>query len=204
MFIRDLYIKKEKVILAKETETIEEVLNKIKESGYRCIPVIDENQNYVGMIYKIHLKEKLYEENGKKEDGIKELIKHKGIFVDENDSFFKTLQKVITIPFISVVNDGKFLGIMTHGKVLGVLEDSLGLNSGGITFTVTSPETKGAIQKLGNILKNENIAGFLTLDSSSKLVRRIVITLEENKNKEEIEQIEKKLNKSGFKILYID
>jgi hypothetical protein len=93
---------------------------------------------------------------------------------------------------------------MTHGKVIGVLEDSLGLNSGGITFTVTSPETKGSIQKLGNILKNENIAGFLTLDSGSKLVRRIVITLEENKNEQEIEQIEKKLNKSGFKILYVD
>jgi predicted transcriptional regulator len=204
MFIKDLYVEKPLVITTNKERTIEEVLTTFKESGYRCIPVIDEMGNYEGMIYKIHLKEYVYEEDGDKNETIEKLIKHQNEYINENSSFVEALSKIKAIPFIAVVKDMKLIGILTHSKVMGVIEDALGKTTGGFNITISTLEATGMIEKLMKILKNENIEGLFTLDNGSKLMRRVVLTINKNKSIKELEDLQIKIEKAGFRVLHID
>ena len=64
MHVRDLLLERLEVATVNINQTVGEVLDQINASGYRCIPVVDSEDNYKGMIYKVHLIEYLYEENG--------------------------------------------------------------------------------------------------------------------------------------------
>ena len=203
MLVRDLYIQKADVILAQSEQTVGEVFAKIKESGYRCIPVVDQAGNYKGMIYKVHLVEYLYEE-GDQNASIKPLIAHHDAFIDDRSSFLKALIAIKSLPFISVVEDGKLIGILTHNRVESVLEDAFGVKTGGTNITLSTIEAKGMIERLTKTLRGENIEGMFTLDNGSVLVRRVVITLEKGRTDEEIEEIKSKLEKGGFRILHVD
>ena len=64
MHVRDLFLERLEVATVNNNQTVSEVLDQIKASGYRCIPVVDNEDIYKGMIYKVHLMEYLYEDNG--------------------------------------------------------------------------------------------------------------------------------------------
>ncbi|WP_342507449.1 CBS domain-containing protein [Sporosarcina sp. FSL K6-2383] len=204
MLVRDLYLPKQDVVIAHTEQTVMEVLTKIKESGYRCIPVVDSNDNYKGMIYRVHLIEYIYEDNGDKNTTVEHLLKHQDAFISERSSFLNALIDIKSLPFLSVVENGKLIGILTHNKVESVLEDAFGLKTGGINITISSTEAKGMIEKLTKTLRGENIEGMFTLDNGSVLARRVVITLEDGKTEEDIEKLSDKLEKNGFRILHVD
>src|SRR5690606_8235442 len=129
------------------------------------------------------------------------LLKHQDIHLKEDASFLSALLKIKALPFISVVRDGKLLGILTHNKIESVLEDAFGLKTGGINITLASTEARGMIRKLTTTLKDENIEGMITLDNRSALARRVVITLEDGKSDEEMLKMRERLEKHGFRIL---
>ncbi|CAM3191459.1 CBS domain-containing protein [Filibacter tadaridae] len=204
MHIRDLLLERLAVATVNNEDTVEEALAKITASGYRCIPVVDKEDTYKGMIYKVHLIEYLYEEKGDKNSAIDSLLKHQDTFITERSSFLSALISIKSLPFLSVVEHGKLLGILTHNKVESVLEDAFGLKTGGINITLSSTEAKGMIEKLTKTLRHENIEGMFTLDNGSVLARRVVITLENGKTDEEIEKLKEKFEKGGFRILQVD
>lgn len=204
MLVRDLYLPKQDVVIAHTEQTVMDVLTKIKESGYRCIPVVDSNENYKGMIYKIHLIEYIYEDGGDKNTPVEQLLKHQDAFISERSSFLNALIDIKSLPFLNVVENGKLIGILTHNKVESVLEDAFGLTTGGINITISSTEAKGMIEKLTKTLRGENIEGMFTLDNGSVLARRVVITLEDGKSDADIEKLSDKLEKNGFRILHVD
>ncbi len=204
MLVRDLYLPKQDVVIAHTEQTVMDVLTKIKASGYRCIPVVDSNEEYKGMIYKVHLIEYIYEVGGDKNTPVEQLMKHQDAFISERSSFLNALIDIKSLPFLNVVENGKLIGILTHNKVESVLEDAFGLTTGGINITISSTEAKGMIEKLTKTLRGENIEGMFTLDNGSVLARRVVITLEDGKTEEDIEKLSDKLEKNGFRILHID
>lgn len=204
MLVRDLYLPKQDVVIAHTEQTVMDVLTKIKESGYRCIPVVDSNEEYKGMIYKVHLIEYIYEDGGDKNTPVEQLLKHQDAFISERSSFLNALIDIKSLPFLNVVENGKLIGILTHNKVESVLEDAFGLTTGGINITISSTEAKGMIEKLTKTLRGENIEGMFTLDNGSVLARRVVITLEGDKSDDDIENLSGKLEKNGFRILHID
>lgn len=204
MHVRDLLLERLGVSTVKITQTVGEALNAINASGYRCIPVVDNEDNYKGMIYKVHLIEYLYEDNGDKTEQIDHLLMHKDTFITERCSFLNALIKIKALPFLSVVEQGKLVGILTHNKVESVLGDAFGLKTGGINLTISSTEAKGMIEKLTKTLRGENIEGMFTLDNGSVLARRVVITLENGKTDAEIDKLKEKLEKGGFRILQVD
>lgn len=201
MHIRDLIVERLGVATVKANQSVSETLSKINETGYRCIPVVDNDDTYKGMIYKVDLLSYLYEEKGDGEKSIDFLLEHQNIYLYENASFLSALLKIKALPFISVVRDGKLLGILTHNKIESVLEDAFGLKTGGINITLASTEARGMIKKLTTTLKDENIEGMLTLDNGSALARRVVITLEDGKSDEEMVKLRERLEKHGFRIL---
>lgn len=201
MLVRDLYLPKHEVVTANNDQTVIEVLEKIKESGYRCIPVIDGNDVYQGMVYKVHLIEYIYEDGGDKNTSVEQLLKHQKTFISERSSFLNALIEIKSLPFLSVVEDKKLIGILTHNRVESVLEDAFGLTTGGINITISSTEAKGMIEKLTKTLRGDNIEGMFTLDNGSVLARRVVITLDAEAD---IDKLSEKLEKNGFRILHVD
>lgn len=201
MHIRDLIVERLGVASVKVDQSVSETLAKINETGYRCIPVVDNDDAYKGMIYKVDLLSYLYEDKGDGEKSIDFLLRHQDTYLYENASFLSALLKIKALPFISVVRDDKLLGILTHNKIESVLEDAFGLKTGGINITLASTEARGMIRKLTTTLKDENIEGMLTLDNGSALARRVVITLEDGKSDEEMVKMREKLEKHGFRIL---
>ena len=141
MYIGDLLLKRIAVSTVNSDKTVAEALATINESGYRAVPVVDEDDTYKGSIYKMDLLEYLLEHNGDENASISPLVKHEDIHLDENVSFLNALLEIKALPFISIVKDGKLTGILTHNQVESVLEDAFGLKTGGINLTVASSES---------------------------------------------------------------
>ncbi|MDW0109902.1 CBS domain-containing protein [Sporosarcina aquimarina] len=204
MRVRDLFVERNYVTTVNDTDTAAQALEKIRKSGFRSVPVVDSNDNYKGMIYKIHLIEYLYEQNGNADETLDKIVKHQEDCIEENSSFLDALLKIKALPFIAVTDHGKLSGILTHNKIEGVFEDAFGVNTGGLNLTISSTEARGMIEKLARTLRGENIEGMLTLDNGSVLVRRVVLTLEGEKSESEIDALRTKLEKAGFRILQIE
>lgn len=204
MFVRDLYLDAHEVVKVNVAQNVTEVFALIKDSGYRCIPVIDDNGMYKGMIYKVHLMEYIYEDGGDVNATIESLLNHQDTFISQRSPFLNALIAIKALPFLSVVEDGLLVGILTHNKVESVLTDAFGLQTGGINITISSIEARGMIGKLTRTLRGENIEGMFTLDNGSVIARRVVITLESGKSEKEMDHLKEKLEKSGFRILHID
>lgn len=204
MFVRDLYLELNDVVVAKTNQSVQGVYETIKKSGYRCIPVVDEAGNYKGMVYKVHLMEDIYEQDGAEKENIDHLLQHKDVYIQQRSPFLNALIAIKALPFISVVEDNKLIGILTHNRVESVLEDAFGLHTGGVNLTLSSIEAKGMIKKLTKVLRGENIEGMFTLDNGSVVARRVVITLESGKTEKEIENIQENLENNGFRVLHID
>lgn len=204
MFVRDLYLELNDVVVTENNQSVQDVYDVLKNSGYRCIPVVDEQGHYKGMIYKVHVMEDLYENNGAEKENINHLLQHKDLFIQQRTPFLNALVKIKALPFISVVENEKLIGILTHNKVESVLEDAFGLHTGGVSLTLSSIEAKGMIEKLTKVLRGENIEGMFTLDNGSVVARRVVITLEKGKSEDEVKKLLEKLERNGFRVLHVE
>jgi CBS domain-containing protein len=200
------YVPKEEVAFCPENYTVQQAYDLLKETGYRCVPVLSEDgTQFKGQIYKVHLLEYLYENNGSHEAPITDLIKNKEAFVEEDESFFKSFLTIRRLPFLAVMSEtGIFAGILTHANVMDVLEDSFGMRTGGYTLTVTTHEEKGALKRLLALLKDYNVEGLLTLDNGEHYIRRIVVNLPKELTEKDIDQLITKLEPKGFRVPYVD
>jgi CBS domain containing-hemolysin-like protein len=200
------FVPKEEVAYCPENYNVQQAYDLLKETGYRCVPVLSEDgSQFKGQIYKVHILEYLYEENGYHEDSIEALIKNKEALVTEDDSFFKSFLTIRRLPFLGVMNEtGEFSGILTHANVMDVLEDSFGMRTGGYTLTITTHEEKGALKRLFTQLKDYNVEGLLTLDNGEQYIRRIVVNLPKDLTEQDIDQLIKKLEPKGFRVPYVD
>lgn len=204
MRVRDLFVSRNYVTTVKDTDTVTEALEKIRQSGFRSVPMVDSNDMYKGMIYKIHLVEYLYEQHGDENAKLDTIVKHKDDQIAEGSSFLDALLKIKALPFIAVTDNEKLVGILTHNQIEGVFQDAFGVKTGGLNLTISSTEARGMIEKLARTLRGENIEGLLTLDNGSVLVRRVVVTIEGQKTEDEIDALRAKLEKAGFRILQME
>lgn len=206
MKVRYNFVPKHDVQYCEPTYTIKQAYEKIKDTGYRCIPILsNDGHNFLGLVYKVHLLDYLYEEKGSEDDSIEVLIKSQDAFIFEEDSFFKAFFTIKRLPFIAVLNeDNEFLGILTHANVMDVLADSFGMKTGGYTLTIATIEHKGAIKDLVSMLKDINIDGMLTLDNGEKYLRRIIVNLPAELPEEKLNKLVKKLGEKEFRVTHVD
>ncbi|AST91436.1 cyclic di-AMP binding protein CbpA [Sutcliffiella cohnii] len=206
MKVRYNFVSKFDVQYCEPTFTVKEAYEKVKESGYRCIPVLSNNgRKFSGFIYKVHLLDYLYEQKGKENDPITSLVQNEDAFIYEEDSFFKAFFTIKRLPFIAVLNEKEeFLGILTHANVMDVLADSFGMKTGGHTLTIATIEHKGAIKDLVTLLKEVNIDGMLTLDNGEKYLRRIIVNLPAELTKAEVQRLVKKIEEKEFRVTHVD
>ena len=204
MLVRNDYVNKDKVVFVKESDRKTDVQKKLAESGYRCIPVLDDaGEKYVGNIYKVHL---LKEEIDHDLDGtIDDLIAdQEGGHIEEDDAFFTVFQSIKRLPFLAVVDEDKtFLGILTNGNVIQVLESAWGIERGSYSFTIGTIEFAGALQRILEIInKYCTVESVISLNNDLKFVRRVCIVLPKDVDEATAETIANELDENNFTVIH--
>ena len=204
VLVKNNYLEKEKVVFCRETDSLRDVLGLLYESGYRCIPVLDAEDKFVGNVYKVHILE--YESAKFLDVTVSKVLKDKEGHISADSSFFNIFFTIKRLPFLAVVDaNQKFLGILPHSMVFDILEDSWGYKNGGYTLTIGTHDYNGALIKILKVIKKySEVLSVLSMDNESKTVRRIVVTLPKNVTADNLSKIIKELDNKGFLTVHID
>lgn len=204
MLVRHEYVQKSEVVTVKETAEKQEVIDRLRESGYRCIPVLDSSgEKYVGNIYKVDLLREKVEVD--LHGSIKSLIRDQDDgFVGEEAPFFTVFSKIKRLPFLAVVEDDRqFLGILTNANVISVLENAWGADRGSYSYTIGTIEYAGALKNMLKIInKHCNVESVVSLNNDLKFVRRVCIVLPEDVTEGTADLISQELEKNNFTVIH--
>ncbi|SEB13564.1 CBS domain-containing protein [Thalassobacillus cyri] len=209
MLVKNNVIPKHRVITIHAEATMKEAKQALDKSGYRCIPVVNSNGEYRGMIFRSRIERHENEcfrsgEIPDENEHITNVLAYPKTYVYEETSFPQALLRVKALPFIAVLDKrGKFVGILTHNKVFDLLEQAFGLHAGDYIVTIVSPEKHGAVAQLSKMLNKRgiNIEGLMTFDDDgSKVVRRLCITVS-NVTKAQLSELFAKLERKGYRVL---
>ena len=201
MLIKELSLAKTKVRTIPETFTLEEALELLEESGFRCVPILDEPGTiYRGNIYK-------HKSEGKDMSlPVTHLLKNATKFVHTTSSFYNIFFMIKDLPYITVLDENDhFYGILTHSALINLLEQSWKLDKGSFVLTIASAGEKGDLSNITKIVNRfSDIMSCITLDVEEGPIRRTILTLEPNADKEAVEKITKALDRRDFRVLQVE
>lgn len=204
MLIRSLAIPKRELTVVKESATLQEAIVILEESGYRCVPILDETGTlFRGNIYKMHIYR--HKANGGDMNlPVTHLLKNATKFISLDSSFFKVFFTIKELPYIAVLNkDMTFFGIMTHSSLLNMLAQSWSVDAGSYVLTILAPGEKGDLFQITKIInKYSSIASVISLDvTREEILRRVLVTLPAGISKSELETIVNALDKQDYKVV---
>jgi CBS domain-containing protein len=205
MLVKNDYLNKKDVVFVKENDSLEAVMQTLDNSGYRCIPVLDETgEKYVGNIYKVDLLE--YELDHSLKGTLSELVSDREGYIKEDAPFFKVFSSIKQLPYLAVVDDSMdFLGILTNGNVIQVLENAWGVHNGSYSLTIGTIEYAGALQKMLKVVnKYCNVQSVISLNNNSHYVRRVCIVLPQEVDEVLAKKVCTDLEKNNFTVTDIE
>ncbi|MDF7682091.1 cyclic di-AMP binding protein CbpA [Lactobacillus sp. ESL0679] len=211
MLIKSLVIKKDYLTTVNEHATLEEALKILEDSGFRCVPILDDTGTiFRGNIYKMHI----YRHKSQGKDmslPVTDLLKNATKTIKVNSPFFKVFFTIKDLPYITVLDEGgKFYGILTHSRLLDMLSNAWNVKTGSYVFTVLTDNDRGNLAKMTKVItKYSNIAGVMSLDataaeSDGTFVRRILFTLPSGVTLEVLKTIVGKLEHKGYVVTEIE
>ncbi|MGX7195712.1 cyclic di-AMP binding protein CbpA [Enterococcus olivae] len=207
MLLKTMVYKKNSLTTVKETNTLEEALAILEESGFRCVPILDESEKiFRGNIYKMHI----YRHKANGGDmtlPVTHLLKNATKFIHVNDSFFHVFFTIKELPYIAVLNaDNHFYGILTHSSLLNMLAQSWSIEEGSYVLTIASTGNQGDLSVMTKIIsKYSSIASCITLDvGKDEFIRRTLITLPAKTTPELRDKIIAQLENKQFKVVEVE
>lgn len=204
MLIKNLCIPKTKLTTVPETATLKEAIDLLEESGYRCVPILDQSgDKFLGNIYKMHIYRHAAN-GGSLDQPVTSLLKNATKHISVNSSFFKVFFTIKELPYIAVLKEnGDFYGILTHGQLLGLLEEAWNVKTTSYVLTIATGEVPGALTKITKIIdKYTTIASVITLDDqSSDFIRRILVSLPLSVTEDKKDEIVRHLDRKGFRVV---
>ncbi|MDI7742080.1 cyclic di-AMP binding protein CbpA [Lysinibacillus fusiformis] len=206
MIIKQRLLKKNDVVWCKESESASQVLAKLKDSGYRCIPILDNSgQKFVGNAYKVTILEHMLEHE-KEDVPISDLTKDKDGTIYEESSFFESFFSIKRLPYLAVLDEAQnFVGILTHSKVFELLEEAWGYKTGSYALTIALPDTEGILAKVLTLVKKKtSVHSVFTIDDDNWYLRRVILTLGKDAQEDTIKEIEELLHKVGARLIDIE
>lgn len=211
MLIKSLVIKKDYLTTVNEHATLEEALKILEDSGFRCVPILDDTGTiFRGNIYKMHI----YRHKSQGKDmslPVTYLLKNATKTIKVNSPFFKVFFTIKDLPYISVLDeDNKFYGILTHSRLLDMLSDAWNVKTGSYVLTVLTDNSRGNLAKMTKIIsKFCAIAGVMSLDASTagetnNAVRRILFTLPAGLTEDTLKEIVRRLERKSYVVAEIE
>ncbi|HBD0822617.1 TPA: cyclic di-AMP binding protein CbpA [Enterococcus faecalis] len=207
MLLKSVVIKKDNLTTVNESCTLEEALSILEDSGYRCVPILDESGKiFRGNIYKMHIYR--HKANGGDMSlPVTYLLKNATKFIYVNTSFFKVFFTIKELPYIAVLDENNyFYGILTHSTLLNILAQSWNVKQGSYVLTIASVGQQGDLAAISKIIaKYSSIASCITLDvDSEEFVRRTLITLPAGTTAETCTVIVEHLERKNFKVVELE
>ena len=207
MLIRSLAIAKRDLTVVKESATLQEAIDILEESGFRCVPILDETGTlFRGNIYKMHIYR--HKANGGDMSlPVTHLLKNATKFISIDSSFFKVFFTIKELPYIAVLNkDNTFFGILTHSSLLNMLSQAWSVDMGSYVLTVVAPSRKGDLYQITKIInRTSSIANILTLDATrDDVLRRVLVTLPASATKEQLKTIVQSLERQDYSVISIE
>ncbi|EPA8314900.1 cyclic di-AMP binding protein CbpA [Enterococcus faecalis] len=207
MLLKSVVIKKDNLTTVNESCTLEEALSILEDSGYRCVPILDESGKiFRGNIYKMHIYR--HKANGGDMSlPVTYLLKNATKFIYVNTSFFKVFFTIKELPYIAVLDENNyFYGILTHSTLLNILAQSWNVKQGSYVLTIASVGQQGDLAAISKIIaKYSSIASCITLDvDSEEFVRRTLITLPAGTTAETCTDIVEHLERKNFKVVELE
>lgn len=207
MLIKSLVRKKEYLTTVNEKATLEEALKILEDSGFRCVPILDDTGKiFRGNIYKMHIY-RHKSQGGDMSLPVTYLLKNATKTIKVNSPFYRVFFNIRDLPYIAVLDEeNHFYGILTHSRLLDMLSNAWNMKSGSYVLTVLSDNSRGNLVKIAKIIsKYTNIAGCLTLDvGTGELVRRTLFTLPAGVSRETMETLVDRLEKRGYVVAEIE
>ncbi|MFD1485946.1 cyclic di-AMP binding protein CbpA [Lacticaseibacillus baoqingensis] len=210
MLIKSLVLKKEFLTTVKETDTLAEALQVLEDTGFRCVPILDESgQIFRGNIYKMHLY-RHKSQGGDMNLPVTYLLKNATKTIPINAPFFKVFFNIKDLPYIAVLDENaNFFGILTHTALLAMLSESWHIDVGSYVLTVMSisgPNGRGDLAAMSKILaRYTDLASAITLDAKgTENVRRTLFTLPAGTSETTLNTVVAKLEKKGYRVVEID
>lgn len=207
MLIKPLVLKKEFLTTVNEKATLAEALKIMEESGYRCVPILDDTGTiFRGNIYKMHIY-RHKSQGGDMDLPVTYLLKNATKTIKVNSPFYRVFFNIKDLPYIAVLDeDNKFYGILTHASLLRMLSNAWNINDGSYVLTVLSDNSRGNLTKICKaIYKYSNLAGCLTLDvGKGEFVRRTLFTLPAGVSKTTMENIVNRIQRKGFVVAEVE
>ena len=122
MYISFLLTPKQFVSYLHDTDNVEYALKKLKESGYKEIPVLTKKGNYCGTITEGDFLWNFMEEKITKQDKVKDLIRQNNPPIKIMETVENLMERIINCNFVPVVDDrGFFCGIVTRKNIMQFL-----------------------------------------------------------------------------------
>ncbi|MFC0232445.1 cyclic di-AMP binding protein CbpA [Vagococcus entomophilus] len=207
MLIKSVVIKKDNLTTVDESCTLEQALTILEQSGYRCVPILDESGKiFRGNIYKMHIYR--HKSNGGDMSlPVTHLLKNATKFIYLDSSFFKVFFTIKELPYIAVLDKNhQFYGILTHSTLLNILAQSWNVQEGSYVLTVASAGRHGDLALMTKIIsKFSSIASCITLDiGKDEFIRRTMFTLPAGTTEKTTEDIIAALEKKDFKVVEIE
>lgn len=207
MLLKSLVKPKERLVTVQENVTLEEALKVLEDSGYRCVPILDETGTiFRGNIYKMHI----YRHKSRGGDmklPVTTLLKNATKFISVNAAFFNVFFSIKDLPYIAVLDaTNKFYGILTHTRLMDMLSQSWNVNIGSYVLTVVSPGNRGDLAGIAKIItKYTSIASVISLDAQEgELVHRIMFTLPADVDEDKLDRIVHALERKEFRVPEIE
>lgn len=203
MLIRSLAIPKRDLTVIKESATLQEAIDILEESGFRCVPILDESGTlFRGNIYKMHIYR--HKANGGDMNlPVTHLLKNSTKFISIDSSFFKVFFTIKELPYIAVLNkDMTFYGILTHSSLLNMLAQSWSVDVGSYVLTVVTPGKKGDLAQIAKLInKHSSISSVISLDvQRDDVLRRILITLPAGISRQTLQAVIQTLEKHDYRV----
>ena len=211
MLIKSLVLKKDYLTTVNEKATLEEALKVLEDSGFRCVPILDDTGTiFRGNIYKMHIY-RHKSQGGEMDLPVTYLLKNATKTIKVNSPFFIVFFNIKDLPYISVLDEeNKFYGILTHSRLLDMLSDAWNIKSGSYVLTVLSDNSRGNLVKMSKIIsKYTNMASVMTLDASASelggdFVRRTLFTLPSGVSEITMKTVVDKLQRKGYVVAEIE
>ncbi|MGX5376652.1 cyclic di-AMP binding protein CbpA [Ligilactobacillus sp. LYQ135] len=207
MILKEIVKPKSELTTISETATLEEALDILESSGFRCVPILDKTGKlFRGNIYKMHIY-RHKSRGGDMQLPVTQLLKNASKFISIDSAFFNIFFTIKDLPYIAVLDENNnFYGILTHSSLLNTLSQSWNVNNGSYVLTVLSSGDRGDLAKISKIItRYSSIASCISLDlHESNNIQRILFTLPSNVDEHRLKRIVASLKRNKFEVTEIE
>lgn len=206
MIFNSLIKTKDELTTLTENTTLEEALQVLEDTGFRCVPVLDPTKTmFRGNIYKMHI----YRHKSRGGDmslPVTALLKNSTKFISINADFYNVFFTIRDLPYITVLDSqNHFYGILTHNSLLKLLAEAWNVQNGRYVLNVHVSDERGDLARITKeITRFCQIANVISLDPDDQPGKQVLFTLPADVDRDRVDKIVKRLNRKGFTVSEIE